>query len=199
MKVVFSEFFYPCYVEDAAAVEGRMESIVGVIHENVMFFEAEPASEEDILAVHDREQLERVQRKGLYEIASLAAGGAIQTAMIGLKEPAFGLIRPPGHHASSFISWGFCNMVRETCECRGAGYFALLEAATGRRCWATMYRPCSTAWNVGLRPKSRPTTTWDWVFRNPSIQGQPCRKCAVLRLESLDRRENEKDENNRRE
>ena len=108
MKVVFSEFFYPCYVDDAAAAEGRMESIVGVIHENVMFFEAEPASEEDILAVHDREQLERVRRKGLYEIASLAAGGAIQTAMIGLKEPAFGLIRPPGHHASSFMSWGYC-------------------------------------------------------------------------------------------
>jgi acetoin utilization deacetylase AcuC-like enzyme len=108
MKVVFSEAFYPCYVDDAAAVEGRMESIVGVIHDKVEFVEAEPASEEDILAVHDREQLDRVKRKGLYEIASLAAGGAIQAAKIGLTEPAFGLIRPPGHHASEFMSWGYC-------------------------------------------------------------------------------------------
>lgn len=108
MKVVFSEAFYPCYVEDAAAVEGRMESIVGVIHDKVVFIEAEPATEEDILAAHDTEQLDRVKRKGLYEISALAAGGAIQTAKIGLTEPAFGLVRPPGHHASQFMSWGYC-------------------------------------------------------------------------------------------
>jgi acetoin utilization deacetylase AcuC-like enzyme len=108
MKVVFSEAFYPCYVEDAAAVEGRMESIVGVIRDKVMFIEADSASENDILAVHSLEHVERVKRIGLYEIASLAAGGAIQTAMISLGEPAFGLIRPPGHHASEFVSWGYC-------------------------------------------------------------------------------------------
>ncbi len=108
MKVVFSEAFYPCYVEDAAAVEGRMESIVGVIHDKVTFIEAEPASEEDILAVHSQEQVDRVKRMGLYEIASLAAGGGIQAARIGLNEPSFGLIRPPGHHASEFVSWGYC-------------------------------------------------------------------------------------------
>ncbi len=108
VKVVFSEAFYPCYVEDAAAVEGRMEAIVGVIHDKVDFIEAQPALEEDISAVHSKEQVERVKRLGLYEIASLAAGGAMQTAMIGLTEPAFGLIRPPGHHASEFVSWGYC-------------------------------------------------------------------------------------------
>jgi acetoin utilization deacetylase AcuC-like enzyme len=108
MKVVFSEAFYPCYVEDAAAVEGRMESIVGVIRDKVMFIDADPASEMDILAVHSLDHVERVKRIGLYEIASLAAGGAIQTAMISLAEPAFGLIRPPGHHASEFVSWGYC-------------------------------------------------------------------------------------------
>ena len=108
MKVVFSEAFYPCYVEDAAAVEGRMESIVGVIKDKVIFIDVDPASEKDILAVHSQDHVDRVKRRGLYEIASLAAGGAIQTAMIGLKEPAFGLIRPPGHHASEFVSWGYC-------------------------------------------------------------------------------------------
>ena len=38
----------------------------------------------------------------------LAAGGAIQAAEIGMKEPCFGLIRPPGHHASANSCWGFC-------------------------------------------------------------------------------------------
>jgi len=108
MKVVFNEAFYPSYVEDAAAVEGRMESIVGVIRDKVMFVDADPAPEKDILAVHSQDHGGRVKRRGLYEIASLAAGGAIQTAMIGLTEPAFGLIRPPGHHASEFVSWGYC-------------------------------------------------------------------------------------------
>ncbi|MDD5713235.1 MAG: histone deacetylase family protein, partial [Smithellaceae bacterium] len=34
--------------------------------------------------------------------------GAIQAAEIGLSEPCFALIRPPGHHASAGSAWGFC-------------------------------------------------------------------------------------------
>jgi acetoin utilization deacetylase AcuC-like enzyme len=45
---------------------------------------------------------------GLYDIAALAAGAAIQSANIGLEEPSFALVRPPGHHASSDFSWGYC-------------------------------------------------------------------------------------------
>jgi acetoin utilization deacetylase AcuC-like enzyme len=58
--------------------------------------------------VHTQEHLAWVKGGGLFDIAALAAGGAIKAAEIGLSEPCFGLIRPPGHHASAQSAWGFC-------------------------------------------------------------------------------------------
>ena len=43
-----------------------------------------------------------------FDIAALAAGGAIKAAQIALAEPCFAVIRPPGHHASAGSAWGFC-------------------------------------------------------------------------------------------
>ncbi|MEK6534889.1 MAG: histone deacetylase family protein [Thermodesulfobacteriota bacterium] len=108
MKVVFHEDFRPPYTSDPAAESGRMEAVERVIRDRVMWVQAIPATEEEIAAVHNRAQMERVRRERVYEIAALAVGGAIQTAAIGLTEPCFGLIRPPGHHASAASSWGFC-------------------------------------------------------------------------------------------
>lgn len=108
MKVIFHEDFYQVYTSDPAAEQGRMEAIVEVIESEVEFVAAEPASEEDIAAVHMKEHINRVRQKGIYPIAALAAGGAVQAAIQGLTEPCFGLIRPPGHHASAGSSWGFC-------------------------------------------------------------------------------------------
>lgn len=108
MKVVFHEDFYQVYASDPAAAQGRMESIVEVIAPFVDFIEAEPALDRDILRVHEEPHVDHVKRAGIFDVAALAAGGAIQSAKISLDEPSFGLIRPPGHHASKGSAWGFC-------------------------------------------------------------------------------------------
>jgi acetoin utilization deacetylase AcuC-like enzyme len=108
MKVVFHEAFYGVYASESAAAEGRMEAVVEVIQQDVDFVTAKPASETQIAAAHAKTHVQYVRDSGLYSIAALAAGGAIQAARIGLLEPAFGLIRPPGHHASRGSAWGFC-------------------------------------------------------------------------------------------
>ncbi len=108
MKVVFHEEFYPVYTGDPAAAAGRMEAIVEAIKSHAEFIPATPASRQRIAAVHSERHIRQVENQGIYDIAALAAGGAIQAAQIGLSEPCFGLIRPPGHHASATSAWGFC-------------------------------------------------------------------------------------------
>jgi len=108
MKVVFHTDFYEVYTDDPAAAPGRMEAIMLVIEPHVELVKAQPADKAQIAAVHTGEHIERVRGYGLYDIAALAAGGAIQAAAIGLTEPCFAAIRPPGHHASAGSCWGFC-------------------------------------------------------------------------------------------
>jgi len=73
------------------------------------FIEPSPASLEDIHRVHGWEHIEIVRQSGLYEVAALAAGGAICAAELAMQgEPAFALIRPPGHHAATNRAWGMC-------------------------------------------------------------------------------------------
>jgi acetoin utilization deacetylase AcuC-like enzyme len=108
MKVFFHPDFYEEYTRDPAAETGRMESIIQEIEGIFEITACTPASEDDILAAHNHMHLETVRRRGLFEIAALAAGGAIQAAEACMDEPSFALIRPPGHHASATSSWGFC-------------------------------------------------------------------------------------------
>ena len=108
MRIVFHEDFFQVYASDPAASKGRLEAVMEIIRPAVDIVTAKPASETDIAAVHTDSHIGRVKQLGVYGVAALAAGGAIQAAMIGLKEPCFGLIRPPGHHASSDSAWGFC-------------------------------------------------------------------------------------------
>ena len=108
MKIIFHEDFYQVYCQDPAAASGRMEAMVDALRERHTFIEAETASEEILAAVHSKLHIDEVRRDGLYDIAAISAGAALQAARIGLNEPCFALNRPPGHHASANSSWGFC-------------------------------------------------------------------------------------------
>ena len=108
MKVVFHEKYKQVYTYDPASQAGRIESILEAL-KGYEFIQPEPATEEDLLLVHSKSLIDSVKRDELtFEVASLATGGAIKAAEIALHEPAFGLIRPPGHHAGRDFNGGFC-------------------------------------------------------------------------------------------
>ncbi|TFG03211.1 MAG: histone deacetylase family protein [Promethearchaeota archaeon] len=113
MKIIFHKKYYNSdYAMDPAASVGRLEGIMKLLSKNSEYeiLKPNPATKEDILRAHTERHYSYVKRNPLlYELASLAAGGAILAAEEAYKgNPAFAVIRPPGHHASADSCWGFC-------------------------------------------------------------------------------------------
>jgi len=126
MRIIYHDCYNEVYASDPAASAGRLESIqieLGGIYD---FVEPELASEDDLRRVHTQSHIESIKMNPhLHEIACLSAGGAIKAAQMAMEgEPCFGLIRPPGHHASSDHCWGYCyfnNLAIALAKLREAG------------------------------------------------------------------------------
>lgn len=109
----------------------------------------EPCAHAALARVHDEAYLDRIAATAgspgkldadtyvspeSASVASLAAGATVQAALHALehREPAFALVRPPGHHAERDRAMGFClynNVAVAAAEARarGAGRVAVVD------------------------------------------------------------------------
>ena len=114
MKIIYSKRFEGKYPANPVESPDRVRLPASELWD-YEFIEPSAALLDDITSVHSKEHVDRVKAKGLFDPASLAAGGAITAAELAMNgEAAFALIRPPGHHAAYNRSWGMCcfnNMV----------------------------------------------------------------------------------------
>ena len=112
MKVVFHENFKRSdYASDGASAPGRMESVMTALNaDEYKVVAPEPASFDDLLLAHSAAHIAEVEKDAkLFEMARLSAGGAVLAAKMAFNMvPAFGCIRPPGHHASRDSAWDYC-------------------------------------------------------------------------------------------
>jgi acetoin utilization deacetylase AcuC-like enzyme len=105
-KIIFSENclgYGQWHIEGPERVRKAAEVLKGLGYE---FLEPEPASEDDLLRVHDTDYVWNVKKSlvadpdtpaydNIFEFARFSAGGAILAAKVG----GFSIMRPPGHHA----------------------------------------------------------------------------------------------------
>jgi acetoin utilization deacetylase AcuC-like enzyme len=142
-KIVFSE---KCLGYGGWHIEGpqRVKMAHEFLKEKYMFLEPSPASEEDLLKVHDSEYIWNL-KKGLvedadtpaydniYEYSRLSAGGALLAAKIN----GFSLMRPPGHHAGrngaalGVYTRGFCYVNNVAVAVKASGKQALILDVDG--------------------------------------------------------------------
>lgn len=116
------------HIENADA-KRRFKNLLDVlgVTEELTSIKPRMATEDDLARVHTRKYLKHLQElsaadggdaggvtpfaKGGYDIASLAAGGAlalIDAILDGEVDNGYALVRPPGHHAEPDTGFGFC-------------------------------------------------------------------------------------------
>jgi acetoin utilization deacetylase AcuC-like enzyme len=109
VPVVYGETYRTNYNTVDCENPDRVTSIYHEIGEIAEFREPKACPIENLALCHAASLIESVRRqKDVFEVAALAAGGAIEAAYIALERPSFALIRPPGHHAGYNFNGGFC-------------------------------------------------------------------------------------------
>jgi acetoin utilization deacetylase AcuC-like enzyme len=107
----------------------RMKNLLEVsgLTDHLVNIKPRPATDDELARFHTRDHIEKIRSMsdagggdasvltpfgaGSFEIAKLAAGGAImamEAVLQGDVANAYALIRPPGHHALTDLGMGFC-------------------------------------------------------------------------------------------